>query len=59
MSIEGKPGLMQAAADREVQLCLVEEIPYVKDGMVDVVVANPGFLGLSYPSSCSQIVDSP
>ena len=51
VSLEGRPMLMQANEYREGQLCMIEGIQHVKDGMVEVIVANLGPETVTLPAA--------
>ena len=55
VSLEGRSVLLQAVNSETVPLCMIEGLQHVKDGMVEVVVANTGPDTVTFPCSTTLV----
>ena len=55
VSLEGRSVLLQAVDSETVPLCMIEGLQHVKDGMVEVVVANTGPDTVTFPCSTTLV----
>ena len=47
--LDGRSMLVQAADSETVRICMIEGLQLVKDGMIEVVVANAGPATVTFP----------
>ncbi len=55
LSLEGRPMLVQTVDSDSVHLCMIEGIQHVKDGMVEVVMANTGPEPVTFPVATTLV----